>query len=64
MKSCSPYQNLGQIDHNLHNHVFDDVICKPSTDYRVQFCVLFKSVYYCQFKGLFQKFCHLDYKTL
>ena len=22
-------QNLGQIDHNLHNHVFDDVICKP-----------------------------------
>ena len=23
------YQNLGQIDHNLHNHVFDDVICKP-----------------------------------
>ena len=24
-----PYQNLGQIDHNLHNHVFDDVICKP-----------------------------------
>ena len=23
------YQNLGQIDHNLHSHVFDDVICKP-----------------------------------
>ena len=21
---------LEQIDHNLHNHVFDDVICKPS----------------------------------
>ena len=27
--SNRPYQNLGQIDHNLHNHVFDDVICKP-----------------------------------
>ena len=27
--SYRPYQNLGQIDHNLHNHVFDDVICKP-----------------------------------
>ena len=25
--SYMPYQNLGQIDHNLHNHVFDDVIC-------------------------------------
>ena len=23
------YQNLGQIDHNLHSYVFDDVICKP-----------------------------------
>ena len=23
------YQNLGQIDHNLHGHVFDDIICKP-----------------------------------
>ena len=22
-------QNLGQIDLNLHDHVFDDVICKP-----------------------------------
>ena len=27
--SYRPYQNLGQIDHNLHNHVFDYVICKP-----------------------------------
>ena len=27
--SYGPYQNLGQIDHNLHNRVFDDVICKP-----------------------------------
>ena len=27
--SYRPYQNLGQIDHNLHDHVFDDVICKP-----------------------------------
>ena len=26
--SYMPYQNLVQIDHNLHNHVFDDVICK------------------------------------
>ena len=26
-----PYQNLGQMDRNLHNHVFDDVICKPPT---------------------------------
>ena len=28
--SYRPYQNLKQIDHNLHDHVFDDVICKPS----------------------------------
>ena len=27
--SYRPYKNLGQIDHDLHNHVFDDVICKP-----------------------------------
>ena len=27
--SYRPYQNLGQIDHNLHSHAFDDVICKP-----------------------------------
>ena len=27
--SNRPYQDLGQIDHNLHDHVFDDVICKP-----------------------------------
>ena len=26
--SYRPYKNLGQIDHNLHNHVFDDIICK------------------------------------
>ena len=32
--SYRPYQNLGQIDHNLHNHVFDDVICKPP----IEFC--------------------------
>ena len=49
MRSYRPYQNLRQIDHNLHNHAFDDVKCKPPTDYRVQFCVLFKSVYYWQF---------------
>ena len=24
-----PYQNLGQIDRNLHDHVFGDVVCKP-----------------------------------
>ena len=24
-----PYQNLGHIDFNLHNHVFDDIIRKP-----------------------------------
>ena len=24
----TPYQNLGQIDRNLHYHVFDDVISK------------------------------------
>ena len=28
--SYRPYENLEQTDHNLHNHVFDDVICKPS----------------------------------
>ena len=27
--SYRQYLNLGQIDHNLHNHVFDDVLCKP-----------------------------------
>ena len=27
--SYRPCQNLEQIDHNLHNHVFDDIICKP-----------------------------------
>ena len=26
------YHHLGQIDYNLHNHVFDDVICIPPTD--------------------------------
>ena len=26
---CRLYENLGQIYHNLHSHVFDDVICKP-----------------------------------
>ena len=30
--SHRPYQNLGQIDYNLHNHVSDDVICKPPID--------------------------------
>ena len=24
------YPNFGQTDHNFHNHVFDDVICKPT----------------------------------
>ena len=24
-----PSPNLEQIDHNLHNHVVDDVTCKP-----------------------------------
>ena len=24
-----PHQNSGQIDGNLRNHVFDDVVCKP-----------------------------------
>ena len=24
-----PHQNLGQIDHSFHDHVFDDVRCKP-----------------------------------
>ena len=23
-------KNFGQIDHNLHDHVFYDIICKPS----------------------------------
>ena len=27
--SSRPYQNLGKIDHDLYNRVFDDVICKP-----------------------------------
>ena len=29
-QSYKPYKDLGQIDHNLHNHVFDDIICKTS----------------------------------
>ena len=41
MRSNRLYQNLGQIDHNLHNHVSDDVICKPPT---VQFCVLLTGI--------------------
>ena len=35
MRSYSLYQNLGET-------VFDDIICKPPTVYRVQFCVLLK----------------------
>ena len=27
--ACRPYQSLEQIDHDLYDHVFDDVICKP-----------------------------------
>ena len=27
--SYEPDQNLGEIDHNFHYHVFDDVTCKP-----------------------------------
>ena len=27
--SYRPYQNLGKIDRDLHNRVFDDIICKP-----------------------------------
>ena len=33
--SRKPYRNLEQIDHGLHNHVFDDVICKLSIPYIV-----------------------------
>ena len=29
----TPYQSLGQIDRNLHNRVFDDVICKQLIDW-------------------------------
>ena len=32
MWSNRPYQNLGQIDRNLHNHTFGDVICSPPID--------------------------------
>ena len=28
------YQNVEQIDRNLRNHVFDDVICKPPNEGR------------------------------
>ena len=31
--SYRPYQNLGEIDHDWHSHVFDDVICKPPIVY-------------------------------
>ena len=30
------YQNLGQVDHNLHNQGFDDVICKLPIDENVK----------------------------
>ena len=42
MRSYSLYQNLGQIDHNLHNHVFDDVICKPPTVIEYSFVFFLK----------------------
>ena len=29
-----PYQNLEKINHNLHDHVFVGVICKPLIDKR------------------------------
>ena len=40
---CSPYQNLEQSDHNLQNHVFDDVIRKLPTvllTEKIQSCML------------------------
>ena len=37
MWSYRPYQNLGQIDHNLHNHFFDDVFTRMQTT-NFQFC--------------------------
>ena len=46
--SCRPYQNLGQIDHNLHNHVFDDIISKPPIDQSAMTSVEIK----CQFINL------------
>ena len=27
------YIKIWQIDHNLHNHVFDDIKCKPPIDF-------------------------------
>ena len=31
--SYRPYQNLGEIDCNLHNHIFDYIICQPPIEF-------------------------------
>ena len=36
MWSYRPYQNLGQINHNLRSHIFVDVICEPTIDHRAR----------------------------
>ena len=41
-----PYQNLGQIGHNLQNHVFDDVICKPPIVPQLSKCLKFEAVFF------------------
>ena len=60
--SKTPYQNLVQIDHNLHNHVFDDVICNGNHIMRVWNkvgCLLFTI----KFFGIFSLLQNLRVKS-
>ena len=42
--SYRPEQNFGQIDHNLHNQDFDDVIRKPLIEAQLSKCLKFEAV--------------------
>ena len=47
LKGLKASSKFGEIDYNLHNHVFDDFICKPP-------CVLYRaSMYNLQNRGCF-----------
>ena len=37
-KKSRPYQTFGPIDHNLHSHLFDDLILKPLTHVNYILC--------------------------
>ena len=60
MWSYGPNQKLGQIDRNLHNHAFDDIMSKPQagspTCYLGCYCLAknFQNIFKI-FSGCFQK---------